>query len=37
MTENWTTKITKKMKMTKNIKRYAKDTLNGYVYVKEKI
>jgi hypothetical protein len=31
MTQNWTKKLLEKMKMTKNIKKYKKDIINGYV------
>ena len=34
MTQNWTKTITTKMKITKNFKKYTKDTINDYVYVK---
>jgi hypothetical protein len=33
MTQNWTKKLTTKMKMTKNFRKYTKDTINAYVYV----
>ena len=35
MTQNWTKKITIKMKMTKNFKKIYKDIINGYVYVEK--
>ena len=36
MTHIWTKKTTTKMKMTKISKKYAKDTINDYVYVEKK-
>ena len=35
MTQNWTKKITTKMKMTKIFKIYIKETINDYVYVEK--
>ena len=35
MMQNWTKTITTKMKMTKNLKIYTKDIINGYVYVEK--
>ena len=35
MMQNWTKKFTTKMKMTKEFKKYKKDTINGYVYVEK--
>ena len=37
MTQNWTKKFTKKIKMPKNFKKYTKDIINGYAYVEKKI
>ena len=35
MMQNWTKTIAIKMNMAKNLKKYAKDVINGYVYVEK--
>ena len=36
MTQNWTEKITRTIKMTEIFKKYTKNIINGYVYREKK-